>query len=426
MGEIFDVVILGAGAAGLYAAREAARAGLRVAVLEARDRIGGRVWTRYADGRPRELGAEFIHGEAPISDGLLRDYGVRRAADSGGRFYTFDGNRITENEEMIPDEETVQQALESVRADKPLQEFLEEDLAGYEAARRQLKRYAEGYYTADLATASTLALRRELGEEDHDEDGRPSGGYGLVLEGLRRDAEAAGAAFWLGAVATTIEWTTGSVRVATSDGSSFAAKRLLCTLPVGVLRSGSVQWSPMLPDKEAAWKELGFGFVQKIVLAFREPFWESGTRVQRPVQDLGFLFSNEAVPTWWTGTPEAGHLLIGWLGGPAAAAWAGQPDDALTAAALGALETIFGISRSELEALLRDQHVHNWLDDPFTLGGYSFEVVGGERLQATAAAPVGGTLFFAGEGLQPGPHIGTVEAAFQTAREALRHFVPGS
>ncbi|RYZ18515.1 MAG: FAD-dependent oxidoreductase [Chitinophagaceae bacterium] len=417
MPDSYDVLILGAGAAGLMAAWELAEAGKRVALVEARDRVGGRVLT-VQDGGARELGAEFIHGEGTLSKELLRRSG-NGSAPSGGKIYRQHDGRLEATWTFIDREDKLLERLKEVSVDLPLAQFFARYLKGtqWNDTKEQVRRYAEGYYAASTDAASTMAFRRELEEADHEDDERPFTGYGPLLEYLAQTCRDAGVQIFLEEKAAAIEWAPGSVTVLT-ERRSFRANQLVFTLPIGVWRSGAVRFTPALPEKERAVQQLGYGAVVKIVLSFSVRFWEDASLCRNTAPGLGFLFSEASIPTWWTGTPNQGNLLTGWKAGPSAERLAGYSDVELLSEALHSLGQIFGVDEEALRALLRGHYFHNWQQDPYTQGGYSYEVVSGSRHVADAVAPVGGTLYFAGEGLYDGPIIGTVEAALQTGKRA--------
>ncbi|TCZ71428.1 flavin monoamine oxidase family protein [Flaviaesturariibacter aridisoli] len=417
MPDNYDVLILGAGAAGLYAAHELALAGKRVAVIEARDRVGGRVLT-VQDGGARELGAEFIHGEGALSKEVLRRSG-NGSASSAGKIYRHHDGRLEATWTFIDREDELRERLKEVSEDLPLAQFFERYLQGpqWNDTKEQVRRYAEGYYAARTDAASTLAFRRELEEADHEDDERPFTGYGPILEYLAQACRDAGVHLFLEEMAAVIEWAPGRVNVLTNR-RSFQGNKLVFTLPIGVWRSGAVRFTPALPEKERAVQQLGYGAVVKIVFSFSVRFWEDASLCRNAAPDLGFLFSEAPIPTWWTGAREQGNLLTGWKAGPSAERLAGYSDAQLLSEALHSLGQIFGIDDEVLRVQLRGHYFHNWQQDPYTQGGYSYEVVSGSRYVADAAAPVASTLYFAGEGLCDGPIIGTVEAALQTGKRA--------
>jgi monoamine oxidase len=205
--------------------------------------------------------------------------------------------------------------------------------------------------------------------------------------------------------------------VVTEGGGRFAARQVLVTVPLGVWQAGALRFVPDLPAKFEASRRMGFGGVIKLVLEFREAFWEPSGAARpgwRTFPGLGFLFSDAPVPTWWTRLPDRAPVLTGWLAGPAAASCAAVPADALLDIALNSLSALVLAPPGALRALLAAHHVANWPADPYARGAYSYTTVDGEAARATLAAPVDGTLFFAGEALYQGPAVGTVEAALAT------------
>jgi monoamine oxidase len=179
-----------------------------------------------------------------------------------------------------------------------------------------------------------------------------------------------------------------------------------------------------LPEKRAAIEQLEMGQVVKVAFRFREMFWDAqaGTAPQLP--RLSFLFSDDAVlPTWWTGYPLLTPLLIGWVGGPRAVRLSSLPDAAIAEQALGALARVLGVSTGWLEARLEGWQTHNWSADPFSRGAYSYVRVGGIDAPGQLAAPVEGTLFFAGEATDTNGHTGTVHGALATGKRAADQII---
>jgi monoamine oxidase len=208
-------------------------------------------------------------------------------------------------------------------------------------------------------------------------------------------------------------------------GLALRARRLLVTLPLGVLQADDILFDPPLPEKRNAARALAMGSVLKVVFRFREPFWEDVLRFPRSAPsetEHKFFFTDAPFPTWWTSSPLQAPTLTGWTGGGGAhrARNLGEPVDV----ALGSLATMLGVRRARVDDELESAHFHDWDADPFARGAYSYVPAGALPAQKVLARPVEGTLFFAGEATAPNGHNGTVDGAIETgvraAREILR------
>ena len=417
-----DLLLIGAGAAGLLAARDLARAGRRVTILEARDRVGGRVHTCQPPGftAPVETGAEFMHGDVPLTRQLLREAGIAWQA-TAGETYVLRGGEIEADEAFFELLAPVQAKLQTLAHDRPLADFLAAELPGdeYAAHRIAATQFAEGYDAADPARVSAFALRDEWAEGGAEDSPRPVGGYGPLLAWLAHEAQAAGATLVLGAAVQRIDWQAGRVTVQVADGATYEARQLLCTVPLGVWQRpagqpGHLAFAPDLPAHRAAAAHLGNGPVVKFLLEFDQPVW------QTRLPGLEFLLSDAPVPTWWSQLPDPRPLLSGWLAGPAAERHQATSEAELLALALESLAASFALPVATLRAHLRASHVSSWGTEPFSYGAYSYATVGASASRAALAAPVENTLFFAGEALYDGPAGGTVEAALASGQQAAR------
>jgi monoamine oxidase len=408
-----DVLVVGAGVAGLAAARALAAAGRRVLVLEARDRVGGRVET-VADARfpvPVELGAEFVHGRPAATWRVLRE--ARLAVVDADGAHWRRGPAGLERADFGA--EAVLRRLGEVEDDVSFAEFLRRFCPGPELAeaRAQAEALVAGFEAADPERISARSLARELGGGGIDASYRLVEGYGALVRHLRREAEAGGARLALESAVQVVRHGPDGVEIeARRDGrqATFRARRTVITLPLGVLPT--VRFEPALPEKRGA--GLDPGAAVKVVLAFRESFWEDAG-----LEDAAFLhLPGAAFPTWWTMLPVRAPVLTAWVGGPEAARLAGQPPEAVTALALDALSTVF--DRRLLDAQLLAARSHDWLADPFARGAYSHVLVGGADARARLAAPVGDTLFFAGEATDVSGESGTVAGALSSGERAAR------
>jgi monoamine oxidase len=256
-------------------------------------------------------------------------------------------------------------------------------------------------------------------------------GYSRPLEWLRAGLHPERAPLLLNTVVQRVEWQRGHVEVQTRSAlgtalEAFTARAAVITLPLGVLAAppdapGAVQFSPDLPGKRAAIAQLATGHAVKVVLRFREAFWEEDTRALPRLERLSFLFSgDEVMPAWWTNYPLIAPTLTGWAGGPRAAKLVGQSDEAIAGQALDALARVLRVRRGVLEARLDAWHLHNWGADPYASGAYSYVRVGGLGALAQLAAPIEDTLFFAGEATNSDGYNALVTGALATGARAAR------
>ena len=425
-----DVIVIGAGAAGLAAAAALCRAGHSVLVLEARDRIGGRIWTRSepALAAPIELGAEFIHGASPETRELLRSIG-EAAIDTSGEHWSLIGGRLQQRTESLLGQ--VRTAFEAgdvlSRPDTSLEAFLTG--AGgrtlSEEARAVARAFVSGFDAADPARVSIQSVAQEWrsGGMLGSSQARPAAGYGAVLAALRASLDPVQAHVQLRTVVTEVRWSGDSVEVmATHLGRPFqaSARKAIVTVPLGVLKlpenaPGWIRFTPPLEAKQAALDQLLSGPVVKVMLHFRRPFWEEQDRGR--YADAAFFHApGNVFPTLWTTLPARTSLLSAWIGGPAAGRLCELSDEEIVQHAMDATATLFARSREELE--LEAAYLHNWQRDPFACGAYSYVGLGGMRAREMLATPLGGTLFFAGEATDTAGDPATVTGALRSGTRA--------
>lgn len=421
--QMFDVLVIGAGAAGLMAALEIAGTGRTVAVLEAKDRIGGRMFTVESEGFTIEYGAEFVHGNLPLTRELLKKAGAGTNVVEGSFWQSNDG-RLQRQEDFIEDYDDLEKKCKALEHDKPFSKFLSEDLRAvqYEELRYSLKNYAEGYDAADTNKASTFALCEDL-QQSGGEQSRIRGGYRMLASYLQQECQQRGVRFFLSQPVTQLHWKQGEV-VAVTDRGSFSGKKAVISVSIGVLKKKGITFFPALPAVAKAVEQLGFGHVCKLVLQFKTAFWKNKAFTQKhDLSDLAFLFSREAFPTWWTHSNKPAPFLTAWLGGPRAEASQFQSKAELTAKALSSLAAIFALDTAVLQEQLVQSWYYNWSEDPFFGGAYSYAVVNGTEAINVLQQPVSDSLFFAGEGLHSGPEIGTVEGALASGKEAAERLL---
>jgi monoamine oxidase len=419
------VVVAGAGAAGLMAARELARAGRQVTILEARHRAGGRIHplSEAEFGYKAEGGAEFVHGAAPVTRALMREAGLSLAPRHGTRWSARSG-ALTPAEPELPDADRFYRALLEAKADLPVAEFLREHFAEprYDELRRWVTRTVEGYDAADPGRFSTLALRDEWLARDDGEHGRIREGYFALIAYLEAECRGHGAAIHLGAEVAAIEAGGERITVRCADGGSVEADAAILAVPLPLL--SAIALPPMARERVGAAGDIGFGNVVKILLRFATPWWaDIGGR---HLADLSFLLSNAMVPTWWTQYPDPHPVLTGWLAGPRADLVSSLGDNELVDMGLAALAGIFGLPSDRLGATLVASRAINWGNDPFARGAYSYATPRTRAALPLLSRPDRDGIFISGEALYAGPDMGTVEAALASGQETARTILNGS
>lgn len=439
----YDVLIIGAGAAGLAAASALSARGMSLAILEARDHIGGRIFTIRPSGSPLpvELGAEFVHGCAPETFGLAQAAGLTLYERDGATWDSTEGRlSAIDNEDSDPSSEMILQAVREWHGeDQSFQSFINERFPGkrWAKARRSASTYVQGFDAAEPEQVSVRWLAQSeaaLASINGERSFRLIDGYDRLLWRLGRSLRSEKAALFLNTVVQTIHWSRGQVEVTARSApdptlEAFTARAAVITLPLGVLAAppdapGAVQFTPDLPGKRAAIERLAMGHTVKVILRFREMFWEKDTRELPRMERLSFLFSDdEVMPTWWTTHPVLTPTLTGWVGGPRAAQLARQSDAAIVGQALEALARVLHVRRGALEARLEAGHFHNWSADLYARGAYSYVRVGGMDAPGHLGAPVEDTLFFAGEATNTDGFTGLVHGALVTGTRAANEII---
>ena len=436
-----DVLILGAGMAGLSAARVLAEQGLRVLVLEARDRVGGRVYTEVTpEGVRVEHGAEFIHGRVPELWSLIDEAGVE-VIERDGAMLREEERGAGLADEADDREESFFKPLEPL-ADLPGEDVAFADwLAASDVPawqRGALTGYVEGFNAADARRISARSLGIQQRAEEATEGDRAwhlPGGYAQLPEFLAARVRSLGAEIRLGVVVSAVRWRPGEV-VVTSNFGDLRARKCLVTLPLGVLQAanaGSASSVRIEPEPTALFeaRRLAMGQVVRFTLVFREPWWaqagsSSGAAEPQSLKTLHFLFTPERMPpVWWTRHPEPEPLptLVGWSGGPPSEALRGKTAEQLGELACQELAEAFHLPSDQLRASLAGAYTFDWSVDPFALGSYSYVPASALDAPGAMTMPEANTLFFAGEHTDTTGHWGTVHAAIRSGLRGARQVI---
>ena len=424
-----DVIVIGGGLAGLAAAERLVEAGAAVTLLEARSRFGGRVLTARpsSSAPPVELGAEWIGAGGELHDLLVRA-GSRLIEARGGQLRRADGGWEDLADLQATARQMVRRADDAGRPDRPLTLALQECCGepGAELARTHLLRYAAGFHAADPDRLSVRWLAEvERTQPAEASEIRSADGVWPAVEALLRSIDGR-CDLRLGSVATSLRWRPGAVKVG-AGGATLRAGAAVVTVPPPLLdppaeEPGALRCTPWLDDKRRAARLLPMGQVVKVVLVFRHPFW----RDVGALRDALFIHAYEQpLPTWWTAIDSDRPVLTGWAGGPYAARLAGTTGEALLDVAISSLAGALRVSAREVREQVQSWHFHDWQSDPFARGAYTYVGVGGTDAPGSLAAPVAGTLYFAGEATCGGGHNATMEGALRSGRRAARELLRG-
>ncbi|WP_458042580.1 MULTISPECIES: flavin monoamine oxidase family protein [Bacteria] len=424
----FDTIVVGAGIAGLTAARLVTRAGRRVVILEARDRVGGRVHTDRSDGLITDLGASWIHGitDSPVA-AAAQAFGMPMVEFTVGGYqpdsrpiahYGPDGRRLSDAaaRDYVSDIHAVDATLVDVIAgsapDASYRDVTEAALAqhGWNAERTQrvreyLEHRAEEQYGAWIEDLAAHGLDDD--SIDGDEVVFPQG-YDTLATGL-----AEGLDVRLEHVVSCVEWSADGV-VVTTDRGVFAARDAVVTVPVGVLQSEDFTIEPTLPEPVAgALGRLTMNAFEKVFLRFPTKFWDEDVYAIRQQGPEGRWWHS-----WYDLTALHGEpTLLTFAAGPAGIETRNWATERIVESVLVQLRRLYG-DRVEQPTQV---HITSWQDDPFARGSYAYMTLGSTTDDHDAlATPIGGVLHLAGEATWTDDPATVTAAMYSGHRAATR------
>ncbi len=431
-GRAERIVVVGAGMAGLVAARLLQDSGFTVTVLEARTRTGGRVWTDDRLGAPLDLGGSWIHGVAgnpltlwceKLGIDLVESQGERLLIDKRATAPTREGQRRRailgraafkvaiewaswKSKAMArswgPRSISVKQAVEPLLHARWLPEI----------DRLVVATFVEMSEGVQSAPWDAVSAEEWFPTEGLDRNAQPRGGFRPLLG----DA-AQGFDIRHGAAVERIDWSDGGVTAVLQGGEQIVADRAVITVPIGLLRAGLPALDPLPPEAQRlALGRLGYGagILGKIYLRFRRRFWPEQPKWFGRLPDAPDR--RGTFNTWVSHEMETGlPILLSFANGRTAIQLDREAsDDEVKALAMASLRDMFGNDIPEPEAMVYPR----WLSDPWSRGGYSYPGVGSDPDDGSAyARPLGSRVFFAGEATEP-VEYGTVHAALWSGEQA--------
>jgi hypothetical protein len=372
-----------------------------------------------------ELGAEFVHGRSPEIWNIVNaaQLPIYDCGDSAVRLQ----NGQVQSEDSW---EAIGQVMDEMSkaagqgTDRTFLDFLNSKPYSAEA-KRWAAGYVEGFNAARqerIGIASLAQDAQAADQIDGDSAFRLVSGYEAVPLHLLRGVREPLSKLRLNSVVESIAWQPGSVSVRvchaiTNQMKTFRSERVIVAVPLGVLQAGVIQFQPEPTEALKAARALAFGDVMRVVLRFREPFWERN----KDISFAGFLLSSEKLfPTWWTTLALHAPIITGWSAGPHADELIGQEPSQIIGKALASLARITSTGASQVENLLEAAYFHDWHADPFARGAYSYVPAGALPARETLAAPIANTLYFAGEATELEGHSATVHGAIASGRRAAR------
>jgi monoamine oxidase len=415
-----DILIIGAGMAGLTAARALAEAGRSVTLLEASSRVGGRIHTVREGNEIIELGAEFIHGKPPELWSLIEEANLE-TYELDGSMLAYEDGRLQSRDEEAESSPILEKIESSTGPDETFADYLAQHPIP-EDQKQTVIGYVEGFNAADHRVISTLSLGLQQAAEEATEGDRLfriKEGYDRLPQFLAQKFTEANGTLALNTLVERIDWTPNHVRIeAQTNGRpiTFEASQAVIALPLGVLQQNSVAFSPT-PDALHEATRLRMGQVRRFTLLFRQPFWKQLQPAD--LRELSFLFSFASMPpVWWTPHPAPSNTLTGWVGGPRSAALANLTPDQLGEAACETLAQIFSLDPTDIRDQLIACYSHDWQHDALTFGAYSYIAAGALDACSKMTLPAEATLYFAGEHTDTTGHWGTVHAAIRSGQRA--------
>ena len=407
--KIYDVIVIGAGMAGLKAAHDLQSKGLSVIVLEANNRIGGRIHTtkEFDPEFAIDLGAELVHTTTTTTWELINSQNLKtiRLVNDEDRDKSIDLTDFRDFFKALKDKE--------IPSPKPTEDILSY-LKRIEAEPELIREIEAGFVvdTENLDKVSAFAVLNRFdqmikdGEMVGEKDFKIFGGYGQIYNILAEKLH-----IELSKPVTMINWENNEIEVHTTDGNVYKSHKIVLTIPVAVLKKQNIQFVPQLPeDKTKAIESFGVCDIVKIFLKFDE-------KILTPDVNMLDAFEDD-IPVWWKATITAdenykGEILVGWVSADKARKLYTMSQDEIIDVAIKDLEK--KLNKTNLKPV--KSLVQIWKDEEFSLGAYSYiPAQASPDIIEDLAKPIANKIFWAGEATDP--NYATVNGAYCSGKRA--------
>lgn len=414
------VIIIGAGAAGLYAAYLLNEQGIDVTILEASDVYGGRIKSlKDFSDFPVELGAEAVHGKrSPFYD-LVKNAKVPFVTTKGEDYYSLDGFLNTESQ--IEDDADLKQALALAEtfADYSGPDITAEQFAMQQGLSKRImpvynalvgNKHGASIGRLSMPGLKEMERRWTAGNDNFLLSGRS------ILSVFEEKCAAILSKIKLNTPVTSIDHSGATVTVNDKNGGTYTADKVILTVPITILKSNDIKFNPPLPEeKTAAFSKIGMGAGMKIILKFSKRFWK---------EDTASIFGPGYISEFYAsglGRSNFNNVLTALTNGENAEHLSFEDKEAAKIA-VKELDKIFG--GTVASRTLIDSYIMDWFKHPYIRGTFSYPTIGSLNARNTAAQPIGSKLYFAGEAMHEG-HFATVHGAMETAQKVVDTILKG-
>jgi len=398
------VIIIGAGAAGLYAAYILKSKGINFQILEASSKYGGRLGklTGFANF-PIDLGAQWLHGQNNIVADLTRKSRTQITLDDSTEKYWFNNQLVTSLPKDI---------LSLFNREDNLPDTSFKDFALQEGFGNEYKYIVEGIAGDSGAAASQISAYWKVKEEENwnsgDDDFKFQESYFDLID--KEIASSVNDKILLNTIVSKIDYSESQIIITDANANTYTADKVIVTVPISILKSGYIQFVPALPvDQTVAFSKIGMGAGMKVFLKFSNTFFDQniigGT--------ICAAYADDSI-----GKAQSDNVLLAFvMGEQAEYLTALGSDAAITTALLQELDLMYN---GQASATFIASHVQNWTSNPFVKGAYSYSTVGMGDARRIATQSISKKLYFAGEAMNINGHHQTVHGAVETGyREVI-------